>query len=165
MFRAIKRNGKDSYKCIKCTRDSDARCYAKNKTKRLAHTAAWVAENKGRKLAVDAVWRQANGPHRRQYMKDFVQARRRLVLNHYGNGSPACVCCGESLIQFLCLDHIEGGGNQHRAQVGGGTSFYAWIVKNNFPAGFRVLCHNCNFARGAYGQCPHEALAPLRLAA
>jgi hypothetical protein len=22
--------------------------------------------------------------------------------------------------------------------------------------GYRVLCHNCNLARGFYGYCPHE---------
>lgn len=33
---------------------------------------------------------------------------------------------------------------------------YHWIKRNGFPAGFRVLCLNCNFARGIYGRCPHE---------
>ena len=23
-----------------------------------------------------------------------------------------------------------------------------WIIKNNFPKGFQVLCHNCNYAKG-----------------
>ena len=32
----------------------------------------------------------------------------------------------------------------------------AWITRNNFPEGFRVLCHNCNSAIAVYGKCPHE---------
>ena len=31
-----------------------------------------------------------------------------------------------------------------------------WIKKNNFPKGFQILCHNCNVAKGIYGECPHE---------
>ena len=31
-----------------------------------------------------------------------------------------------------------------------------WMIKNNFPKGFQVLCHNCNLAKGFYGKCPHE---------
>ena len=30
------------------------------------------------------------------------------------------------------------------------------INSNSFPPGFRVLCHNCNQALGAYGYCPHK---------
>ena len=31
-----------------------------------------------------------------------------------------------------------------------------WIIENNFPKGFQILCHNCNVAKGLYGECPHE---------
>lgn len=34
-----------------------------------------------------------------------------------------------------------------------------WIIRNDFPDGFQVLCHNCNFAKGKKGNnnmCPHE---------
>jgi hypothetical protein len=31
------------------------------------------------------------------------------------------------------------------------------MKRNNFPPGFRVLCRNCNGARGFYGYCPHES--------
>jgi hypothetical protein len=29
---------------------------------------------------------------------------------------------------------------------------------NEFPDGFQVLCHNCNLAKGYYGECPHNSL-------
>ena len=77
------------------------------------------------------------------------------IFNHYGN---KCVCCGESHIEFLCIDHINGGGIQHRKYINthGGTEFYAWLKQNNFPLGFRTLCHNCNFAITAFRYCPHS---------
>jgi hypothetical protein len=31
-----------------------------------------------------------------------------------------------------------------------------WLKRNGYPKGFRVLCHNCNSARGLYGYCPHK---------
>jgi hypothetical protein len=33
---------------------------------------------------------------------------------------------------------------------------YVWLRDNGWPEGYRVLCHNCNSARGLYGYCPHE---------
>lgn len=82
--------------------------------------------------------------------------RRYLVLQHYsGKAVPACECCGESTYEFLSLDHIEGGGAAHRKEIGV-ARIYAWVWRNKLPPGFRVLCHNCNQAIGAYGFCPHQ---------
>jgi len=69
-----------------------------------------------------------------------------------------CVCCGENNLEFLCIDHINGGGNKHRKKVGHGGTFYRWLRKNNMPEGYRVLCHNCNQSIGYYGYCPHGNL-------
>lgn len=77
------------------------------------------------------------------------------VLTYYSGGPPTCACCGENHFEFLAIDHINGGGNKHRKEVGTST-MYNWLRKHNFPEGFRVLCHNCNLAIGFYGTCPHE---------
>lgn len=78
---------------------------------------------------------------------------RKIVLDSYGN---KCLCCGETAIEFLCIDHINGYGNQHRKEVGTGSKLYSWIIKNNFPDFLQILCHNCNMALGLYGYCPHN---------
>jgi hypothetical protein len=80
------------------------------------------------------------------------------ILQHYGGSPPVCACCGEAHYEFLCIDHIGGGGNQHRARIRStsGANFQSWLLRNNFPDGFRVLCHNCNLAIGFYGYCPHH---------
>jgi hypothetical protein len=75
---------------------------------------------------------------------------RRRVLDKYGG---RCKCCGESTYEFLAFDHINGGGVQHRKTIG--KDLYIWLHKNKYPEGFQVLCHNCNNAKGFYGQCPH----------
>lgn len=80
------------------------------------------------------------------------------VLTHYGGNPPKCVCCGETHIEFLSIDHINGGGTKKRKETGGGSSLYRWLKKNNFPKEFQVLCMNCNFAKGHFGICPHNKL-------
>lgn len=80
-----------------------------------------------------------------------------IVFNHYSNGHPTCICCGEDNINFLTMDHINGDGAKHRKEMGrGGGILNNWLIKNNFPKGFRILCMNCNWAIGQYGHCPHE---------
>jgi hypothetical protein len=79
---------------------------------------------------------------------------RLLVLKHYGGDPPRCACCGEAFAEFLSLDHIAGGGRQHRKTIA--TRWWEWIIRNKFPDTFRVLCHNCNQAIGVYGYCPHQ---------
>lgn len=69
------------------------------------------------------------------------------ILSFYSNpqGIPICNNCGEQDIEVLCIDHIKGGGSKH---VQGLTStFYDWILQNNFPDGFQVLCANCNLKK------------------
>lgn len=81
------------------------------------------------------------------------KALRAEGLAHYGG---KCACCGEKTDQFLGIDHMEGGGNKHRATMGR-VSIYYWLKKNDYPKGFQVLCHNCNLAKGFYGICPHQS--------
>lgn len=73
-------------------------------------------------------------------------------------GGYVCKCCKETRKEFLHIDHANGDGAAHRRQIGDktGANMYAWLKKNNFPAGFQVLCANCNWSRGRYGYCPHE---------
>ena len=77
------------------------------------------------------------------------------VMEAYGS---LCVCCGEKEMAFLTIDHINGGGKEHRKLVGFGTRFYEWLKKNNYPKDkFQLLCMNCNFAKGKSGGfCPHQ---------
>lgn len=81
---------------------------------------------------------------------------RMAALGAYGG---KCACCGESCYEFLGIDHIDGGGGKHRKELlKSGTHIYLWLKKNDYPDGYRVLCHNCNLAIGFYGACPHERI-------
>lgn len=92
-----------------------------------------------------------------------VKNRRRhdriRCLEHYSLGKMVCSCCGENHLEFLSIDHINGGGNRHRKEIGGsGNSLFLWLIKNGFPDGYRVLCYNCNCSLGYYKYCPHSRL-------
>jgi hypothetical protein len=86
------------------------------------------------------------------YRREWRVRMRKEVLRHYEN---ACACCGEDRYEFLAIDHIKKGGNRHRKEVKT-THLDYWLWMNDFPPGFRILCHNCNSAIGFYGYCPHE---------
>ena len=86
--------------------------------------------------------------HRVEINKKLECKRKEIrarVLTHYGNGELACVLCGFANIDALSIDHVRGGGNQHRRQVGIGNHINDWLVRNNYPEGFRTLCMNCQF--------------------
>jgi hypothetical protein len=85
--------------------------------------AAYYAGNKDRLL---------EGTHRRK------AERKQTVFEHYG---LECSCCGENEFEFLTIDHINGGGNEHRRSING--CFYRWVIENGFPDGLQTLCYNC----------------------
>lgn len=82
------------------------------------------------------------------------QRLRIAAIEHYGG---KCSCCGETEPLFLCIDHINGGGNQHRKTLTT-NSIGEWLFTHDYPKDFQVLCHNCNMAKGIYGQCPHKTI-------
>lgn len=99
---------------------------------------------------------KAGGSKKAAYRREI----KRTVMLHYGN---ACSCCGIADSDILCVDHVSGGGQKHRLEISRGRTMsgashatYIWLLKNNLPDGFRILCHNCN--NGSHlngGRCPH----------
>ncbi len=84
--------------------------------------------------------------------KKYRDKKRELVFNHYGR---QCVCCEEKELKFLSIDHIDGDGTKHRKEIK--CRIYEWLVRNNYPKGFQVLCFNCNWGRYRNkGVCPHK---------
>lgn len=92
---------------------------------------------------------------RLEVSKRLYQSLRKTALVRYSGPVPACACCGEQHTEFLVIDHVGGGGSQHRKNLGAST-IYTWLKQKGYPDGFRVLCHNCNFAIRFGDPCPHE---------
>ena len=71
---------------------------------------------------------------------------RNACISHYSKKGMVCLKCKCNDIRVLVIDHIDNSGAQLRKTLKA-SSIYAWLVKNNFPEGFQVLCHNCNWLK------------------
>jgi hypothetical protein len=58
---------------------------------------------------------------------------------------------------FLELDHVHGGGSKEYKAIPPAT-VYLRLVNSGFPAGYQLLCSNCNTGKHRNGGiCPHKA--------
>ena len=111
-------------------------------------------------------WDERNIEHNRQYRKkrydkiyplnrdtilksmhEKMVNNRYEVLYWYSDGAMQCKHCGVNYFEFLAIDHIDNNGCTHRTS--GELKKYSndiskYLLKNNFPDGYQVLCHNCN---------------------
>ncbi len=115
-----------------------------------------LSKNPEKRRLYSKNWREKNRERYRELSTNSHQRRRLKMLQAYSGDIPKCACCGETHNEFLAIDHINGGGNKHRKSVTRSTGLMGWLIKNNYPSGFQVLCHNCNFAKGHYKMCPHN---------
>lgn len=133
--------------------------YLLNRDKILTKRREWRAQNRDKMRAYYRNYRVENNGTVITYGRDYRRRLRMLALQAYSGEIPQCKCCSEKTTEFLCIDHINGGGIKHRKSIRANSKcydIYSWLKKNKFPPGFQVLCHNCNMAKGFYGQCPHN---------
>lgn len=154
-----KRDVKDYYKNPQCgTKDGlNSWCkYCHKKAKRKYYHQV-IKKDLEKVRAYRRKWREKNKDRAKELSKKSYEKLRRECLKNYSNEEIKCACCGEKEYKFLGIDHVYGDGNKHRKKIGRG-GLYQWLRNNNYPKGFQVLCHNCNFAKGHYGECPHYKL-------
>jgi len=98
--------------------------------------------------------------NRAQYKKDIHKSRllsrirmyrqmenmKNAVINVLTDGEGTCRWCGQGDQDVLTIDHIDNDGANHRRQlgIGCGKLIYRYLIKNDYPPGFQVLCFNCN---------------------
>ena len=130
----------------------------------------WKAKNPGIAAQRMREWRLANLERHRGTCRRNDQRMKDACYEAYGG--YRCACCGESHPQFLTIDHINNDGAAHRKDVnnglrrGGGKKIYTWLISNNFPAGFQILCMNCNWGKARNGGiCPHRGAQTERATA
>jgi hypothetical protein len=142
--REIFRYGILKRRCIKCQKYKPKTFFYKSKCYR--HK---ISENcKG------CCRKEASTELAKTRQKGKRQRVRMEVLIHYGGNPPQCKCCGEKQYEFLSIDHINGGGNRIRRELGNGHLFNK--IRRDYPKDLQVLCYNCNMAKGFYGECPHK---------
>lgn len=141
-FRSVRTrpNGLSAY-CRECLKAQDQKRYAENRDERLAYMRGYY---------------QRNAEQARQKAADYRSRLRAGALRAYAVDKPECACCGEHHVEFLEIDHINNNGAAHRREIGSTIQVLRWLRDNGYPNGFQILCRNCNLAKWAYGQCPHE---------
>lgn len=106
------------------------------------------------KIRENAARRKSDPKTKRHDLENTKQRRRDVRAQAISRYGGKCACCGEQGYGFLTIDHVNNDGNIHRKSV---TNAYLpwWLKKNNYPAGFQVLCYNCNCSKRVYGVCFH----------
>jgi hypothetical protein len=146
-----------SKECTTCKREK-AKGFSKAYRDKHKNDQEFIAKARKQNLENYQRHKEARQAYGRKWSRNYIQKLKLTVLSHYSDGNPKCECCNEKAIEFLSIDHINGGGTKHRKVVGSSTSLYRWLIKNNYPKEFRTLCMNCNFALGKFGYCPHKSL-------
>lgn len=80
----------------------------------------------------------------KQLLKNNLKIK---VICHYSNNNMTCKKCGQDDNDVLTINHKEGNGKKHlqSLKLHGGNLFYRWLIKNNYPEEYNILCMNCQF--------------------
>jgi hypothetical protein len=84
---------------------------------------------------------------------------RAAVFGWYGT---SCWCC--AAVEDLTIDHVNGGGGEHRAALFGNAHesfrFYLWLIDQGFPEDYQTLCRPCNASKAGGPACrlTHDGL-------
>lgn len=122
----------------------------------------WYLKNHEREKAKRRKYIEGHREHiynqNKLWQKNARKRYRALVIQGYGG---KCICCGEQELLFLEIHHPDGDGKVDRKRTGGNSlTLYKWLVDNNFPPGYELLCSNCHqgIHQSEDGICPHKKL-------
>lgn len=127
----------------------------------------WKAKNPGLAIQRAADWYREHKTQIRSQERDRYHDYKEQVYAAYGD---ACACCGETIRQFLSIDHVNNDGNVRRKTLrygvgsnGGGVSLYKQIIAEGYPASYQILCMNCNWGKARNGGVCPQAEAHMKL--
>lgn len=134
---------------------------------RLAHPKTWELISAERTRDYHRQYRQKNRLLLNIKKRLYYTAIRLEGIAAYGG---KCQCCGESQVEFLTIDHINGRTDEikHGGLPLTGKKLWSRMKTLGWPKEhYQLLCFNCNCAKGIYGKCPHarDSTAPVLLLA
>ena len=128
---------------------------------RAKHKAELSEQSKLRRLAFLSGMTEAEAKAFRA-----IEAARRVAYSrrlkdevYAAYGGYECKCCGVTEATFLSIDHMNNDGAKQRKELHGKTPgyLYTYLRRNKFPAGYQVLCMNCQVGKHRNGGvCPHQ---------
>lgn len=107
--------------------------------------------NGGKRLAYDCKPCENENERRRK-----IRYKIECIIAYGGK----CVCCGETIMEFLTIDHIFNDGAEDKKNYSGsGGHVWKYLRDLGYPKDrYQLMCFNCNCAKGHFGSCPHEML-------
>lgn len=141
--------------CKKCKSKQDKEYRERNKDKVKAHKHEYYLENRDDIIEKVCLYAKENRIAHNLRGKKAKEKCKLGVFSAYCDDVVKCKNCTEDDIGILTIDHIDGNGADHRREIqgknngGGGSNFYRWLKKNNYPTGFQVLCFSCQFRKRA----------------
>lgn len=93
----------------------------------------------GSKERRHAYCKECRNKSAKETKKTNREANRLILLEHYGN---KCERCGFDDVRALCIHHPNGRTEEEKGLDAYRTARY--YIKNGFPDGLVVLCHNCH---------------------
>ncbi len=144
-----------AYRKTDAGKASAKRYYLKNRERLIGERQEYRIKHREKNRLYNRAYRKRNkeklNERGRTYSKKKRLEHKLTVVERYGG---SCNCCSENNVFFLTVDHIGGNGRKHRMTTGG--NMWRWLVRNDFPTGFQILCFNCNSGRYLNGGvCPH----------
>jgi len=161
--------------CVRCGDERDdsssitmcSGCRLKSRERGQAHLHRTVSRGVCPKCHEERELRKGSLCEDCRFEKHITSRQRGLLLKEEvlaAYGGPVCVCCGETCIGFLTLDHVNNDGTQHRRSFNPGENQYTFLRRNNYPQDvpLQVMCYNCNLGRAKNGgMCPHHGYNPV----
>ncbi|RDJ35314.1 MAG: hypothetical protein DWQ19_10900 [Crenarchaeota archaeon] len=129
-------------KICKAKEDREYRARHRDKIKKKKHL--YYEQNKDHIKCKTVRYQKHNPDKVKAYSKTARENLKIEIFNHYCNCNIECKNCGQNQLHLLTVDHVNGGGSQHKRRI---KNLYSWIKRNNFPEGFQVLCWNCQFRK------------------
>lgn len=96
-------------------------------------------------------YRVNNLEHIQKTKKEYMDNIKLEGIAAYGG---KCSCCGETIPEFLTIEHLEGRPDGEKRLTG--KKMWLKAKSEGYPDKYTVLCFNCNCAKGAFGVCPHQ---------
>ena len=145
--------------CKECNRARNRKWCEEHRKQRLEHKRHYAKKHSVECTAKVKRWAQEHPEARKRISATWRWKIRLEIIKEYGG---KCSCCGETIPEFLTIDHIDGKGAEHRRQMGkgktfAGAAFYLFLREQGYPKdNYQLLCMNCNFAKGHFRVCPHQ---------
>lgn len=118
----------------------DNRTYQSRKEYMKAYMKIWRKANRDKVNASKRKWSQKHPSKNAEYDKVFRANLKTKFFEIYGS---VCACCGESHIEFLTIDHINGRDSPRSHSI----EWFREAIKEKDFSKFQTMCYNCNCLR------------------